>query len=248
MYDWFDIEKIYCSHEYEKDPYFSYDNQDITTISKGRFRSKNNTLELVEKFIGVGKVLDVGCGAGDFLLIAKNRGWEVTGVELSPGLFNICERKKYNVINSSFEDVDFPDHSFDLLTFWDVIEHVIDPVYCVMKAKRMLSSGGIAIFCTPNEDSLLAKIGLALYKVSASHYIYPALALHPKNHTFFFSKKGFKNLIEKTGMKWLKCYSQIAFFEHSELANSIQKYAIAGIERTAKLFDFCYEMVVFARA
>lgn len=248
MYDWSDIENIYCNNDYEKHPYFSYDQQDIATLSNERFKNKNNALARVEKMIGVGKLLDVGCGAGSFLSIAKSRGWEVTGVELSPGLSRICKSRKYDVINSSFEDAKLPEHSFDLLTFWDVIEHVIDPIFCVKKAKKLLSPGGVAIFCTPNEDSLLSKIGLILYLGSASYYSYPALALHPDNHTFFFSKRGFEKLIEKSEMKWMQCYSQMAFFDHSTLANRAQKHIIAAIERAAKLFDSCYEMVVFAKA
>jgi SAM-dependent methyltransferase len=248
MYGLTEIENIYCNNEYEKHPYFSYDERDVNTLNKERFKNKILALEKIENLNGVGKLVDIGCGAGSFISIAESRGWHVTGVEISQGLSEICTKKGLKVINSSFEDANLSEHSYNLITFWDVIEHVIDPVFCINKARHLLKPGGIALFCTPNEDSLLAKIGSALYIGSAAYYSYPALALHPDNHTFFFSKKGFSKLVERCEMKLIDCYSQKAFFEHSTLASNVQKIAIEAIERTAKLFDLCYEMVVFVKA
>lgn len=247
MYNWDNIARIYSSENYEKHPYFSYDEQLIESLSKRRFRNYNYALAHVESVIGRGKLLDVGCGAGAFLSIARKRGWDVHGIDVSPGLCRICERKKFHVMNSFFEEANLPENYYDLVTFWDIIEHVVDPVSCIEKARAVLASGGIAIYCTPNEQSLLARTGLALYNLTFSYYSYPAFALHPYNHTYFFSKTGFVKLIEKCNMKVIRCYSQEAFFEHSPLAGTIQKRAIALIEKIARLFDSCYELVVLAK-
>jgi SAM-dependent methyltransferase len=247
MHDRDQIVQIYCNENYEKHPYFSYDEQHIENLSKRRFRNYNYALTHVESVIGTGKLLDVGCGAGAFLSIARRRGWDAQGVEISPGLCRICEQKNFYVINCSFEEANLPDNYYELVTFWDIIEHVIDPVFCIKKARALLASDGIAIFCTPNEHSLLARIGSALYKSTCSYYSYPAFALHPYNHTYFFSKISFIKLIEKCDMKVIGCYSQEAFFEHSPLAGRVQKLAVALIEKIARLFDSRYELVVLAK-
>jgi hypothetical protein len=128
---------------------------------------------------------------------------------------------------------------------WDVIEHVIDPGFCIRKVSDLLRPGGMAVFCTPDEESLLARTGLALYK---SRYSYPALALHPPYHTYFFSRQGFAKLLEENGLAVTKCYTQEAFFEHSQLASRAQKAGIGLIEKIGRVTDSCYEMVVFARS
>ena len=121
------------------------------------------------------------------------------GLDISPALARACEQNTgVSVMTSSFEDADLPEQSLDAITFWDAIEHVIDPVLWIEKTKSLLRPGGIAVFCTPNERSLLARTGHALYRLSGSRVSSPALALHPKYHTYFFSTGSLSRLLETT--------------------------------------------------
>jgi 2-polyprenyl-3-methyl-5-hydroxy-6-metoxy-1,4-benzoquinol methylase len=249
MYNRDEIVQIYSNAEYERHPYFSYDLSDVLTLEKTRFKNYDRALVHIESVIGVGTLLDVGCGSGAFLSVANGRGWNVHGIELSPGLCKACESNtNANVINGSFEEVSLPNGCYDLITFWDIIEHVRDPAFCIEKAKALLRPGGLLLFCTPNEDSLLARVGWTLYRLTRSSYRYPALALHPPAHTYFFSKRSFRKLLEQRNMTVIRCTSQEAFFEHSPLANRIQKLAVALIEKIGAPFDACYEMVILARS
>ena len=249
MYDADKIKQLYCSEEYEQHPYFSYENEDVETLINKRFQNYNRALVYIESVIGVGKLLDVACGSGSFLSIATKRGWEPHGIELSPALCRVCEKNSgVKVTNSYFEEANLPEKYYDTITFWDIIEHVLDPVFCIEKAKSLLKPGGIVMFCTPNEDSLLAGIGWALYKFTGSYYSYPALALHPVYHTYFFSKKGFREILLERDLNVISSYSQEAFFEHSPLASQVQKKAIALIENIGSVFDSAYELVMFAKS
>ena len=242
------IAQIYSVDDYVKAPYFSYDKQDIETLCNKRFRNYLRALLRVESLTGIGKLLDVGCGSGYFISIAKERGWDVQGVEISPGLCEKCQRNTGVVIsNCSFEEADLQENHYDLITFWDIIEHVIDPVFCIDKAKTLLRPGGNALFCTPNEDSLITTLGWILYKLTGSYYRYPALALHPTVHTYFFSKRGFVKLLQNRGMTVIKSYSQQMHFEDSPAAGRIQKVAIALIEQVGSLLDCCWNLVVLAK-
>lgn len=248
MYSREKIDEIYCGDSYANENYFADKVSETNNSSTRRIKDYDRALRYLDQVMGIGRLLDIGCGAGVFLSMAKKRGWTVSGVELSPRLASQC-RQTLNVPveNGRFEDVELPRNSFDVITLWDVIEHVLDPVSCMQRARELLKPGGILVFCTPDEDSLLARIGLVLYKATCSRYSYPAFALHPPYHTYFFSRKGFLRVLNKLGMRVVKSYSQEAFFEHSELASLLQKFGITLIEKAAGLVDRRYEMVLFAR-
>jgi 2-polyprenyl-3-methyl-5-hydroxy-6-metoxy-1,4-benzoquinol methylase len=249
MYDREQIAQIYCGKAYAENSYFSYDHAAVDRSSRTRFKNYHHALTYLESITTVGKLLDVGCGSGAFLSIARQSGWDLHGVEMSPVLSQLCQRTLgISVTTGRFEELSLPSDSYDVVAMWDIIEHVIDPVSCIQKVKALLRPGGIAVFCTPDEDSLLARTGSILYKLTGSYYSYPAFALHPPYHTYFFSQRGFTRLLEANRLNIIKSYSQEAFFEHSTLASGTQKFGIALIEKIGSFFDSCYETVVFARA
>lgn len=110
-------------------------------------------------FQSPGRVLDVGCAAGYFLEVMKENGWDVTGLEPSD---SIRERAAEalgadNVRGGLLGQVDFGDQRFDLITMWDVIEHIPDPVAAVREVKKLLAPGGKFLIETQNIDSRAAK-------------------------------------------------------------------------------------------
>ncbi len=109
-----------------------------------------------------GRVLDIGCAAGYFLRVMQAEGWDVLGVEPSP----IAERAAshlgqdrvwHGTLDSAPADR-CPPGSFDLVTMWDVIEHVPDPQQLLREAKSMLAPGGTLILETQNVDSRFASM------------------------------------------------------------------------------------------
>ena len=247
MYDEKKIEEIYCIDDYEENPYFSYNLESVKKLKNNRFKNYQKALEIFKGQNYQGKLLDIGCGSGTFLAMAKEYGWDLTGLEISEELSKACMKNvpDAKIINKRFEEAALEPNQFSLITMWDVIEHVIDPVDVISNIKELLVDGGIALFCTPDEKSSLAKLGKVLYNLNITHY--PALALHPPNHTYFFSRIGFKNIIEQLDMKVQNSYSQAAFFEHSDMASGIQKLGISMIEGMSKAFDAQYEMVVIVK-
>jgi SAM-dependent methyltransferase len=249
MYSREKIFAIYSDESYAHENYFAEKASRPEVSPTRRIVDYKRALRYLEQVTGSRRLLDIGCGAGVFLSLAKRNRWNVSGVELSPKLASICKATlNVPIANGRFEEMELPRKSFDVITLWDVIEHVLDPVACIRQARELLKPGGILVFCTPDENSLLAKIGFALYKVTASRYSYPAFALHPPYHTYFFSRKGFISVLNKLDLQIVRSYSQEAFFEHSALASPHQKLGITLIETVAGWVDRRYEMVVFARA
>jgi SAM-dependent methyltransferase len=100
-----------------------------------------------------GRLLDVGCGAGDLLLRMKRYGWEVEGIEPDP--IAAAELRKFGlrVIEGTLPNNDLRPASFDVITASHVIEHVPDPVAFLAECFALLRSNGRIVLATPNVES-----------------------------------------------------------------------------------------------
>src|SRR2546422_247819 len=102
-----------------------------------------------------GRLLDVGCGSGQFLAQMQQLGWEVMGVEPDPVAAGVAHRMFHlNVASGTLEGARLPESSFDVVTMNHVIEHVPDPIGSLRECNRVLREGGRLIVVTPNVDSL----------------------------------------------------------------------------------------------
>lgn len=102
-----------------------------------------------------GRLLDVGCGNGDFLLRMREVGWSVTGVEPDPSAAEFASTQHgIDVRVGQLEDAAFPDGQFDAIVLSHVIEHVYDPVATLRECRRVLAPGGRIVALTPNARSL----------------------------------------------------------------------------------------------
>jgi len=93
-----------------------------------------------------GKLLDVGCGTGDFILRASRIGWDVEGVDL------LDWNRGYNIPIrvGDFVSMDFPEGTYDVVTAWALLEHVRRPSLFFEKISRLLREHGLFIFVVPN--------------------------------------------------------------------------------------------------
>ena len=106
-----------------------------------------------------GKLLDVGCGNGGFLLNMKSLGWEVEGVEFDPEAARYAaEWSGAKVFAGLLEDANFPAASFDAITLHHVVEHLHDPARTLQECRRILKPGGKLHILTPNAQSLAHRI------------------------------------------------------------------------------------------
>ncbi|KOP35832.1 class I SAM-dependent methyltransferase [Flavobacterium sp. WLB] len=134
-----------------------------------------------------GKILDIGAGTGDFLLTAKNDGWNVIGVEPSERAKNIAKQKGISFVEEISE---LENNSFDVITMWHVLEHVPNLELQIQELKRLLKPTGTLIVAVPNFKSFDAK-----------HYGEFWAAFDVPIHFWHFSKKAIKTLFEKVDMK-----------------------------------------------
>lgn len=116
----------------------------------------------LRRFTGVngGDLLDVGCARGDFILaMQQNSAWHCTGIEISNATAAATrQRTGARIIEQDLLETDFSQASFDLVTFWDVLEHLPDPLHSLQKAYHVLRPGGWLALRVPDPDSLSARI------------------------------------------------------------------------------------------
>lgn len=160
--------------------------------------------ELVTKYKTQGRILDIGCSAGFFLKVANENKWETYGLEISKDTAELA-RKRYGLevsVGSLYEHSFMPNF-FDVVTMWDVIEHVRNPIKTMSVINRILKNDGIIALSTPNIDGLFPKLS---YKISNVINYWP----HPEPpfHLFQFSKKTIHKLLELTGFNLLKIHDE----------------------------------------
>ena len=105
--------------------------------------------------VPVGSVLDVGCATGEFLEMMQQRGWRITGIEPDPqAAGHAWQRLGTGAIRQArLEEVSFPEASFDLVTLWDVLEHLYDPPQTLRRLASWLSPEGVLALGVPDPES-----------------------------------------------------------------------------------------------
>jgi len=107
-----------------------------------------------------GTLLDVGCAAGYFLAVMREAGWEVAGVDLSSEIVaHAHARFGFTALHAgTLETAPWPPASFDLVTLWDLVEHVPDPRAVLMQAHRLLRPDGVLVLETQDVASPFARL------------------------------------------------------------------------------------------
>lgn len=195
-----------------------------------------------------GRLLDVGCATGVLLELARLRGWEVQGVDLSEYATKIA-REYYNleVHTGELSDAGYPADRFDVLVMDDVIEHVTSPTALVKECHRVLKPGGLLTLNTPNRGGLW-------------HLLMGRRWFHYKKveHTYFFSPPVMTQLLARHGFAVLSTRASSKTIDLSYAFGRLRYYNEAlsrFMMRTFSHWAICRitfpigvgEMVVFAR-
>lgn len=105
-----------------------------------------------------GRILDIGCGAGQCLTYYKEMGWEPFGVEISNAASRRAMESGHAVFRGVLEDARFPDDYFDLVRARHVLEHLPNPVESLLEMRRVLKNHGTLLLEVPNWSGLWARI------------------------------------------------------------------------------------------
>lgn len=149
-----------------------------------------------------GRLLDVGCSYGDFLGVARARGFDVQGVEMSSDTAALVAAKEIPVFAGSLTDARFTDATFEIVHAGDVMEHLPDVCAFVTKIRRVLKPGGLFVVTTPDHDAFFPRATLALYRV----FRIPWSHATPPWHLHQFSVRSLERLLAEHGFASLDAY------------------------------------------
>lgn len=178
-----------------------------------------------------GKLLDVGCGNGEFLAIARDAGYVVDGIDVSASAKQLCGRRGISV---RVGDVRAPsqfsaDERFDIITFWDVIEHLPDPHGFLARARELLRPGGYVLVKTPRTSLASVRLSAAVPRLAGALIQTPA-------HVQFFEKEGLAAMLHRAGFgdaTWIAVGGMRSSVEVGTLRRRVVWWAVRNARRVA---------------
>lgn len=196
-------EEIIRAYEGVQDPLYieEYDGRALT------FKKHLQRVEALKS--PPGRLLDVGAYSGVFVEAAKTRGWDAWGLDPCRWAVEQARARGLSMLEGSLDTVDIEEESFDVVTMWDVIEHVTDPLGQLRKVRRILKPGGLAVIHTMDLDSTFAKLMGGRW---------PWLM---EMHIYYFTPHTLGRMAEEAGLKVLKAKAEGRYLRLGYVATRI---------------------------
>ncbi len=179
-------------------------------------------------------MFEVGCATGFFLERARERGWAVSGIDLSEYAVEKAKKKGLQVSVASLDTYE-TEEKFDVIVMYDLIEHVKDPVLTLEKAARMLTDRGVIVITTPDAGSVWARAWGKRWH-----------AFVPPQHLFYFRVSHLKNLLNKKGLGIVKVSHHGKWFTIPYIIRLL--YSWTGFNFFSRLATWCSKSVLRSRA
>jgi len=179
---------------------------------EGRVLTFERHLKPLERLTGPPNgrpLLDVGCYVGVFVEIAARHGWDAWGVEPSRWAVEQAQARGLRVVQGTLETADLPEATFDVVTMWDVIEHVTDPRGALQQVYRLLKPGGLVVVHTIDIESPFARLMSARW---------PWLM---EMHIYYFSRRTLRAMLGKCGFQVLSDRPQGRYLRLGYLMNRV---------------------------
>lgn len=180
----------------ELDAFYDKEYEVTSFLSKITIARYNDLLDKFEKYRKTNRILDVGCGHGFFLEIAKSRGWKVYGSDYADSCVDMCTKKGIDMHSGTMTDDAFIPEIFDVITSFEVLEHISTPNEELKNLNRLLRKGGVLYVTTPNFNALLR------YRLGEQYDI-----INYPEHLTYFTRKTLRSAFEKNGFKKLKIWT-----------------------------------------
>ncbi len=187
-----ELPKYYQSEEYisHTDSKKSFIDKIYQLVKSYMLRKKER---LVSSFQSKGKLLDIGCGTGDFLQLCEKKGWNVVGVDPEEKARKkaVQKLKKESLVLENINQL--PNEKYDAITLWHVLEHIPDTKNYITKLSKLLKEEGVLIVAVPNFKSYDAK-----------HYHSFWAAYDVPRHLWHFSKTAIQKLFSEQNFELIK--------------------------------------------
>ncbi|MCL4534267.1 MAG: class I SAM-dependent methyltransferase [Bacteroidetes bacterium] len=190
------LARLYDEQYYSAEDALATGETQWSLCSRGEQAMFRQVLEGLARVRPKGRLLDVGAGYGFFLDLARQRGYQVSGVEVAclPAA-HARDQLGLDVRQGRLEEAGFADGEFDAVTMLNVVEHLEDPLGSLREANRVLAPGGVIALVTPNLSfGLVSRLAHRLQRRPHMDGIFDV-----PFHLHFFSPKTLQSVAEKGG-------------------------------------------------
>ena len=189
----FDPARFY-DRDYFQSPGAARGYSDYDALEPGLRRTARDRLRRIRHWLGPGTgaefaLRDLGCGTGVFLEQARQAGYRVSGVEVSDHASGRARARGLDVVTDALETGTITPDTYDVITLWDVIEHLPDPASVTLAAARGLRPGGVLALSTGDLDSWCARLS------GPSWHLF-----NLPEHLFFFTPRSLTRLLGRAGL------------------------------------------------
>ncbi len=197
-------------------------NEGISPITVQRYQE---LLDRFEPYRRKGRILDVGCGVGSFLVQAKGRGWDVHGTEYTDDAVAICRNKGLTIYQGPLHEENHDSGDFDVVTYFEVIEHINNPREDLAQVRALLRPGGLFYCTTPNFSS----VSRALLREKWTVIDYP-------EHLTYYTARTLSRLLRQHGFRVRRVESTgFSLTRYRAGTGSAEKYSIGGESEDERL-------------
>ncbi len=186
---------IYSSHlpsseeSQDYDEYYTEENLKVPAFILNRL---DEIIEDFRPFFNHGKLLDIGFGAATLMDVARDKGWQVLGVEVSKPAIENARKLGFEVFHGDLSEAKYPDNYFDVITASEIIEHCQQPEILLNEVIRILRPGGLFWATTPSAKGLS-------YRLTGLDWT----VISPPEHLQLFSEKGVRLMLKNAGFTQL---------------------------------------------
>ena len=165
-----------------------------------------------------GRLLDIGCGMGEFLDVAVRGGFSVTGIEPSPTASEIAS-KRHSVLRGELLALDLGGRTFETVTLWSVLEHVHSPADVLARVAALTERHGILALRVPDVRGLLPGLALVLHRLTFGRFSAPLRVLYQLDwhykHFTGFDRRTLVRAVENSGYEILSVRRENSFTRRS---------------------------------
>jgi SAM-dependent methyltransferase len=205
-------------------------------------------LDTIAARSGTGRILDVGCALGTFLAIARARGFDPHGVEISQFASSFArERRGLDVFTGDLEHFSAADASFDVVTFWDAIEHVTHPLENLKTARRLLRSGGLLLVTTDNFDALVADAARVMHRASLGAIKYGMERVFIDANRSYFTEATLRDILDRAGFRPV-IVQKMEYPIDKIRTNAVERVVLQSFYTAAKVLHREAQLTVLAEA
>jgi 2-polyprenyl-3-methyl-5-hydroxy-6-metoxy-1,4-benzoquinol methylase len=174
------------------------------------------------------RFLDVGCSTGFVVEAARDAGWEATGTDLNPSAIEFGKTRGLDLRTVALDDGGFEPASFDAVSLFDVLEHLIDPGATLRSCVRLLRPGGIVFLYVPNYDS-----ASRLLMGKDAHFIWPT------HHLNYYTPATIRDLLARHGLETAYVATEgLDIVDYLWYRREVHGASDAGVEPIADLLQF----------